>query len=113
MNYLEGKAPDWTSQAGLAFLNSIEEAGLAPHAFPVREVAKDGSAAGTLRRDVYFVCISLPFAGLVDFLNRMSSKNSPVRVTSDPSFRFELCPIIFPAGFEIQIENLAIWIKVE
>ncbi len=111
INYMEGKAPDWTSQAGVAFLNSIEEAGLAPYAFPVRDVAKDGSAAWTLRRDVYFVCISLPFAGLVDFLSRISSENGPVRATSDPSFRFELCPIIFPAGFEIQIENLAIWDK--
>ena len=45
INYLEGKAPEWTSQEGTTFLNSIEETGLAPQAFPVREVAKDGSAA--------------------------------------------------------------------
>jgi hypothetical protein len=111
INYLEGKAPEWTSQTGVAFLNSLEETGLAPHDFPVREVAKDGSAAWTLRRDVYFICIGLPFAGLVDFLSRMSSENGPVRTTYDPSFRFELCPIIIPAGFEIQTESLAVWDK--
>lgn len=109
INYLEGKAPEWTSQTGVVFLKSLEETGLAPHDFPVREVAKDGSAAWTLRRDVYFICIGLPFAGLVDFLSRMSSENGPVRATSDPSFRFELCPIIIPAGFEIQTESLAVW----
>ena len=109
INYLEGKAPEWTSQEGTVFLNSIEETGLAPQAFPVREVAKDGSAAWTLRRDIYFLCISLPFAGLTDFLSRMSSENGPVRTTSDPIFRFELCPVIIPAGFEIHAESLALW----
>ena len=111
INYLERKAPEWTSQTGVAFLNSLEETGLAPHDFPVREVAKDGSAAWTLRRDVYFICIGLPFAGLVDFLSRMSSENGPVCTTYDPSFRFELYPIIIPAGFEIQTESLAVWDK--
>jgi hypothetical protein len=109
VNYLEGKAPEWTTQEGVTFLHSIEETGLVPHGFPVREVAKDGSAAWTLRRDVYFLCIGLPFAGLTDFLRRMSSENGPVRTTSDPNFRFELRPIIFPAGFEIQTESIAIW----
>jgi hypothetical protein len=109
INYLEGKAPEWTSQTGVAFLKSVEETGLVAHGFPVREVAKDGSAAWTLRRDVYFVCIGLPFAGLIDFLSRLSSENGPVRATSDPSFRFELCPVIVPAGFDIQAETLAVW----
>lgn len=109
INYLEGKAPEWTTQEGITFLHSIEETGLVPLAFPVREVAKDGSAAWTLRRDVYFLCISLPFAGLTDFLRRMLSENGPVRTTTDPSFRFELRPIVIPAGFEIQTESIAIW----
>ena len=75
----------------------------------MREVAKDGSAAWTLRRDIYFLYISLPFAGLTDFLSKMSSENGPVRTTSDPVFRFELNPVIFPAEFEIHAESLAIW----
>jgi hypothetical protein len=109
INYLEGKAPEWTSEDGVVFLQSLEETGLAPQGFPSREVAKDGSAAWTLRRDVYLVCIGLPFAGLTDFLSRITSENGPVRTTSDPSIRFELQPVILPAGFEIQTESLAIW----
>jgi hypothetical protein len=109
VNYLEGKAPEWTSEDGVVFLQSLEETGLAPQGFPSREVAIDGSAAWTLRRDVYLVCICLPFAGLTDFLSRITSENGPVRTTSDPSIRFELQPVILPAGFEIQTESLAIW----
>jgi hypothetical protein len=39
----------------------------------------------------------------------MLSENGPVRTTTDPSFRFELRPIVIPAGFEIQTESIAIW----
>jgi hypothetical protein len=84
---------------------------LAPQGLPVREEANDGSAAWTLRRQIYFLFIGLPFAGLTDFLSRMVSANGPVRTILDPDFRFELRPIIFPAGFETQTESLAIWDK--
>lgn len=111
LNYLEGKAPEWTSQEAVAFNQSVMETGLVPHGFPVREEANDGSAAWTLRREIYFLFIGLPFAGLTDFLSRMGSVNGPIRTAADPDFRFELRPTVLPAGFEYQAESLALWDK--
>lgn len=109
LNYLEGKAPDWTMQEAVAFNQSVIETGLAPHGFPVREVANDGSAAWTLRRETYFLFIGLPFAGLTDFLGRMVTDNGPIRAASDPDLRFELRPVVIPAAFEMQTESVALW----
>jgi hypothetical protein len=111
LNYLEGKAPEWTTQEAVAFNQSVVETGLAPQGFPVREVANDGSAAWTLRREIYFLFIGVPFAGLTDFLSRMASANGPIRTAHDPDFRFELRPIVIPAAFELQTESLALWDK--
>lgn len=111
LNYLEGKAPKWTSQEAVAFNQSVVETGLAPQSFPVREEASDGSAAWTLRREIYFLFIGLPFAGLTDFLSRMVSANGPVRNATDRDFRFELRPIVIPGAFELQTESLALWDK--
>jgi len=107
INYVDGKAPEWTTQPAAVFNHSVIETGLLPQAFPVREEAKDGSAAWTLRREIYFLSIGVPFAGLTDFLERIAIANGPVRRTSDPEFRFELRPVVIPAGYEIQIESLA------
>jgi hypothetical protein len=111
LNYMEGKAPEWTAQEAVAFNQSVIETGLAPQGFPVREVANDGSAAWTLRREIYYLFIGLPFAGLTDFLRRMASANGPIRTVADPDFRFELRPIVIPAAFELQTESLALWDK--
>lgn len=111
LNYLEGKAPAWTSQESVAFNQSVVETGLAPQGFPVREEASDGSVAWTLRREIYFLFIGLPFAGLTDFLSRMASANGPIRTAADPDFRFELRPIVIPAAFEVQTDSLALWDK--
>jgi hypothetical protein len=109
LNYLEGKAPDWATQEAVVFNQSVIETGLAPHGFPVREVANDGSAAWTLRREIYFLFIGLPFAGLTDFLGRMVTDNGPIRAVSDPDLRFELRPVAIPAAFEMQTESMALW----
>ena len=109
LNYLEGKAPEWTSQEAVAFNQSVVETGLVPQGFPVREEASDGSAAWTLRRDIYFLFIGLPFAGLTDFLSRMASATGPIRTSADPDFRFELRPIVIPAAFEVQTDSVALW----
>ena len=109
LNYLEGKAPEWTTREAVVFDHSVKETGLAPLGFPVREVASDGSAAWTLRREIYFLFIRLPFAGLTDFLSRMASTDGPICTTEDPDFRFELRPIVIPAGLELQTESMAFW----
>lgn len=109
LNYLEGKAPEWTSNEALAFNQSVVETGLAPQGFPVREVANDGSAAWTLRREIYYLFIGVPFAGLTDLLTRLATSNGPIRSITDPDFRFELRPIVMPAAFELQTESVALW----
>lgn len=109
INYVEGKAPDWTTQEPIAFNQSVIETGLAPYGLPVREVASDGAAAWTMRREIYFLFITLPFAGLTDFLSRTASENGPIRAASDPDLRFELRPVVIPAAFEMQTESMALW----
>lgn len=109
INYLEGKAPEWTSKKSVVFNQSLAETGLAPQGFPVREVAKDGSAAWTLRRENYFLFIVLPFAGLTDFLSRMVTVNGPIRASNKPELRFELQPFVMPDGYELQTESMSIW----
>lgn len=109
LNHVEGKAPAWTSHEAVAFQQSVADTGLAPLGFPVREAADDGSAAWTLRRHVYFLFISLPFAGLTDFLRRAASANGPIRAVADPSLRFELRPIVLPPAFPLQADSLALW----
>jgi hypothetical protein len=109
INYLEGKAPDWTTQDAVVFHHSVEETGMVPQGFPVREVANDGSAAWTVRREIYFLFVGLPFSGLVDFIERVSTENGPIRLASDPALRFELRPVVIPAGFDIQTESIALW----
>ena len=79
INFVEGKAPAWTTNQGQVFFCSLDDTGLSPNGFPVREVAQDGSAAWTLRRQTYVIFIDLPFAGLLDFLSRLMSENGPIR----------------------------------
>jgi hypothetical protein len=109
LNYLEGKAPGWTAQEAVAFNQSVIETGLAPQGFPLRELTNDGPTAWTLRREIYYVFISLPFAGLTDFLQRMATENGPIRTARAPDLRFELRPVVLPAAFDIQTESMSLW----
>ena len=111
INYLEGKAPDWTATQVLLFNNSLEETGIASAGFPVKETANDGSAAWTLRREVYVLFIGLPFAGLADFLERMATTNGPIRLRNDPQLRIELQPVVMPAAFELMTRSMTFWDK--
>ena len=109
VNYPEGKAPVWTREPMTVFNQSLLETGLMPWSLPVRETANDGSAAWTLRREVYFVFINLPFAGLTDLLGRISGKSGHIRTTSAQPLRFEWWPILMHAGFEVQAESIALF----
>jgi hypothetical protein len=109
VNYLEGKAPEWTTRGDMVLIQSLIETGLIPHCLPVRETAKDGSAAWTLRREIYFLFIRLPFAGLTDFLARISSKSGPILRVTDRKIRFELRPVVMPAAVELEAEHLYLW----
>jgi hypothetical protein len=109
VNYVEGKAPEWTTQELVAFTRSVTDSGLAPLCMPVRETNDDGTSAWTLRRYVYFVFIALPFAGLTDFLDRAANASGAIRRATDPDLRGELRPIVVPALFETQATSLALW----
>jgi hypothetical protein len=109
VNYLEGKAPEWTTRGDIVLIQSLIETGLIPHCLPVRETANDGSAAWTLRREIYFLFIRLPFAGLTDFLARISSESGPILRVTDRKIRFELRPVVMPAAVELEAEHLYLW----
>jgi hypothetical protein len=107
VNYIEGKAPEWTQNETVLFGHSVTDTGLLPQELPVREVASNGSAAWTLRRELYYVFIGLPFAGLSHFLELLSSPQGPVRSQTDGLLQGELQPIIMPNAFELQVESFA------
>jgi hypothetical protein len=107
VNYIEGKAPEWTQNESVLFGHSVTDTGLVPQALPVREEASNGSAAWTLRRELYYVFIGLPFAGLSHFLELLSSPKGPVRKQTDEFLRGELQPIVMPAAFEVQVESFS------
>jgi len=109
VNYPEGKAPAWTREPMTVFNQSLLETGLMPWSLPVRETANDGSAAWTLRREVYFIFISLPFAGLTDLLSRISDESGHLRTASAQPLRFEWWPILMHSGFEVQAESIALF----
>jgi len=109
VNYPEGKAPAWTREPMTVFTRSLLETGLMPWSLPIRETANDGSAAWTLRRDVYFVFINLPFAGLTDLLSRIYDESGHLRTASAQPLRFEWWPILMHSGFEVQAESIALF----
>ena len=109
INFVEGKAPAWTTNQGQVFFCSLDDTGLSPNGFPVREVAQNGSAAWTLRRRTYVIFIDLPFAGLLDFLSRLMSENGPIRRRNQQELAIGMTPIVIPAGFECQARHLDLW----
>ena len=113
VNYPEGKAPAWTREPMTVFTRSLLETGLMPWSLPVRETANDGSAAWTLRRDVYFIFIDLPFAGLTDLLSRISGESGHLRTASAQPLRFEWWPILMHSGFEVQAESIALFDRAQ
>ena len=113
INYVEGKAPEWTRDEGQVFYSSLNDSGFPPNGLPVREVAQNGSAAWTLRRSIYAVLVDLPFAGLADFLTRAASAKGPIRRLSDEELGIGMTPIVIPATFEYQVSDLHVWDRQE
>ena len=113
INYLEGKAPDWTTNKTSVFISSLDETGIVPFDFPVRETAPNGSSAWTLRREVYVLFIRLPFAGLTDFLERMVTAiyNGPIRLRDAEPLRVQMQPIVIPPMTEYMSQNISFYDK--
>jgi hypothetical protein len=113
INYVEGKAPGWTTEKVVLFRQSLLETGLVPFGLPHREEAEDGSAAWTLGRDIYFVFVTLPFAGLTDFLKRMASDYGPIRLNAERALRFTFQPLVIPGFLENQADKVVSWDRGE
>jgi hypothetical protein len=109
INYVEGTAPDWTREPAEIAFRSFLQTGLVPLQAAVRETAKDGTSAWTVRRMVYVVFITVPMAGLRDLLEQLCSKDGPVRYRSSPELPGEMSPIVASAGFDVQTESISYW----
>ena len=109
VNYVEGKAQDWTANAPRCYHQSLLDTGLAPLAMPVREQASDGTAAWTIRRLTYAVFINVPFAGLTEFLHSIEAVNGFVRPVGGALLRSEFRPVIFPQGLDVQAPSISTW----
>ena len=103
INHIEGKASSSTVDGANLFIPNFVETGLLPLAMPVREVAADGSAAVTVRRFTYVVCINIPFS-VLDFCLAWLGKNSNLiqhrdQLAADSS-SFSMQPFVMPAGID-------------
>jgi hypothetical protein len=67
------------------------------------------TAAWTLRRRIYVVFVKVPFAGLTEMLERLRSPEGPIRYRTDRDLTFDLQPVVFPQGFELQVKSIALW----
>jgi hypothetical protein len=103
INYIEGKAPESTTDPINLFIPNFIETGLLPLEMPVREVAPNGSAAWTVRRFTYVVCIHIPFA-VLDFCLSWLSENSKLIQSkgqlSVDGQGFSMQPFVMPAGVD-------------
>jgi hypothetical protein len=112
VNYVEGRNPDWSQDAGELFMRTFFATGFPPSDTPVREQGSDGSAAWTIRRIAYLAFINVPLAGLVTLLEQLERagllSKGPVRsVSQQPgldSVEFSGC--IVPFGKEFEAESI-------
>jgi len=81
---------------------------LLPFGYPRRTAVPGKPAAWTHTRELYFVYLTLPLAGLTDLLHRLASSQGPLRRTDDPGLRFEWQPVLLPAGLEHLMADLAL-----
>lgn len=109
VNYVEGRAPDWTAVAPRCYHQSLLDTGLAALELPVREQGSDGTAAWTIRRMAYAIFINVPFAGLGGLLKAIEATNGFVRQTTATTLRSEFRPVIFPQGIDLQAPSISTW----
>ena len=103
INFIEGKAPDSTKDPVNLFIPNFFETGLLPLAMPNREVAPNGSAAWTVRRFTYVVCIHIPFAVLDFCLSWLCANSNLIHSQGTPSEKlpaFNMQPFVMPAGID-------------
>lgn len=109
VSFVEGKASPARADPRLAFLRSLAETDTLPFGLPVREAAHDGSAAWTLRREIYVVLVAMPFAGLADFVARMATYGASVRRADDSPEGIEMQPFVMPVASASQIRRIVLW----
>jgi len=98
----EGEAPGWldTTRPEDAFRQSVQDIGLVPFGYPRRSEDPDKPAVWSQTRELYYVYLTCPFAGLTDLLHRLASSQGPIRKVADPGLRFEWQPLVLSAGLE-------------
>jgi len=113
VNYVEGKAPAETTDPDNLFIQSYFDTGLLPLSMPQREMASDGSAAWTIRRHIYVVCIHVPFSvfGLVlDWLADNSELIQCIREDENlADSPFGMQPLVMPGGLDALGAEVKYW----
>ena len=109
LNYVEGKAPEWTRQEAALFSQSLLETGYCPP-----------RAADPGERPRRFGGVDVAPGGLLAFHRAAVRRADRLpracvqRVRADPdhshpSLRFELQPIVMPIEFEYRSASLTLW----
>lgn len=110
VSWHEGEAPGWTeaTRPDDAFRQSVQDTGLLSFGYPRRTDVPGKPAMWSQTRELYYVYLTLPFAGLTDLLRRLVSIQGPVRRHDDPRLPFEWQPMVLSAGLEHLVADLTL-----
>jgi hypothetical protein len=112
VNYIEGKAAVDKLGVTNLFIPSYFETGLLPDTQPVYEEAANDSAAWTLRRNVYVVCIEVSFA-LLDLVLEELQKHTELLTALHSSAAaakdFAMRPFVMQAGVDAVGGQISFW----
>jgi hypothetical protein len=112
VHYVEGKNPDWATDAQAISDLTIVSTGLPILTDIERKVAADGSAAWTVWRLIYMAFIHVPFAGVLPLIQHLANFGLIAKgpMSSEPEGpnigSIELAGAILPAGLEFQTKSI-------
>jgi len=110
LHFDERMTAAWRTVAKSMLERSTAQTGIAPLGPLECAMAPNGLATRALRRGVYLVCVTVPFAGLADLLAKLSGPNSPIRGAADPVPADELRPLVLPAGLVQLGGTIDVWL---
>lgn len=110
LHFDERMTPAWRTAATSLLERSTAETGIAPLGPLECALAPNGLATRALRRAVYLVCVTVPFAGLADLLVRLAGPNGPICRAADPAPADELRPMILPPGLVQSGGTIDVWL---
>ena len=109
VRYAKAEDPAWARSAEEVWHRSVLDLQLVPEGLPTLETASDGSSAWELRRSLYVLLITVPFAGVTNLITEMAAPDGLIRTADDSPISLGLRPLVLPSCFELQAKWVEVW----